>query len=55
MNQSKEFQITTIRFNNQSLQRIKDLCQVNQLSTSDLVNFLILEKHQDEFLKKIPL
>lgn len=50
-----ENKITTIRFNTQSLQRIKDLKQVNQLSTSDLVNYLILEKHQDQFLKPITL
>lgn len=46
---------TTIKFNQDSKNRIKDLCQVYQVTTSDLVKLLILENHQDQFLKKIPI
>ena len=45
----------TIKFNQDSKNRIKDLCQVYQVTTSDLVKLLILENHQDQFLKKIPI
>lgn len=46
---------TIIKFNQDSKNRIKDLCQVYQVTTSDLVKLLILENHQDQFLKKIPI
>lgn len=55
MNTTKEFQTTTIRFHNDSIKRLKDLCNVYQVSHSDLINYLLMEKHQDQFLKKIPL